>query len=104
MLKKKQNDNAGMRYMATIAQYRRAMVQNPALTLNAYCKMRHVYYRGLLEWMRKEGIDKPVHKTGGALKGSRSPASESYPRYDMGEVFIQIYPDEYLLRLHEGRK
>ena len=74
------------------------MEQNPALTLKAYCQMRHVHYRGLLGWMRKEGIKKPVHKT------SRGSATGSGLRYDMGEVFIQIYPDEYLQSLQEGRR
>lgn len=104
MLKKKQNDIAERRYRETLEQYHSAMEQNPTLMLKTYCQMRHVYHRGLLEWMRKEGIKKPFHKTSGALKGCRALTSGSELRYDMGEVFIQIYPDEYLLRLQKDRR
>lgn len=104
MLKKIENDIAERRYRDTLAQYRRAMEQNPALTLKAYCQMRHVYYRGLLGWSRKEGIKKPFHKISRGLKVGRVSASGSGLRYDMSEVFIQIYPDEYLQSLQEGRR
>jgi len=103
MLKKIQNDKAESRYWETLEHYRRAMEQNPALTLKAYCQMSYVYHRGLLRWMRKEGIKKPVHKTSGTLK-CRVLSSRTELRYDMGEVFIQIYPDEYLLRLQKDRR
>ena len=58
MLKKIQNDKAESRYRETQEHYRREMEQNPALTLKAYCQMSYVYHRGLLRWMRKEGIKK----------------------------------------------
>jgi len=51
----------------------------------------------------KKGIKKPVHKTSGTLK-CRVLSSRTELRYDMGEVFIQIYPDEYLLRLQKDRR
>ena len=104
MLSKTENDMAERRYRETLDRYRNALGQNPSLTLKAYCQMRHVYYRGLLGWMRKEDIKKPVHKTSRGLKEGRGSASGSGLRYDMGEVFIQIYPDEYLQSLQEGRR
>lgn len=104
MLSKTENDMAERRYRDTLEQYRRAQGQNPSLTLKSYCQMRHVHYRGLLGWMRKEDIKKPVHKTSRGLKECRGSASGSGLRYDKGEVFIQIYPDEYLQSLQEGRR
>lgn len=85
-----QNDRAERRCRDTLAQYRRSLEQNLALTLKAYCQMRYVYYSGLLGWMRKESIKKPVHKTSRGLKGGRVSASGPGLRYDMGEG---IHPD-----------
>ena len=82
MLRKIQNCRAERRYRDTLAQYRIALEQNPALTLKSYCQMRHVYYRWLLGWMRKEGIKKPVHKASRGLKRGRVSASGSGLRYD----------------------
>ena len=47
---------ASTRYRKTVDGYKSRLKDNPDLKLSEYCKEVHTYYRGVIEWMRRNGI------------------------------------------------
>lgn len=95
MLKQRENDIAERRYRKTLEGYLAAQLCFPEMTLRSYCSMNRIYHRGLVKWMRKEGISHP-----GKKKWRHNSGNVAFPpsisEYDNGEVFVQIYPDSIL--------
>lgn len=46
-------------YQKTLAGYKASLSKGESVSLSRYCKIKHVNYRGLGYWMKKESINTP---------------------------------------------
>ena len=53
---------AGERYRRTWEKYLIALRSSPALTLSSYCKEKHVHYKGVRQWLKRQGLSVRSYK------------------------------------------
>ena len=56
-------------YKKTLAGYKASLSKADSVSLSRYCKIKHVNYRGLGYWMKKESINTPKIRLGKVVLG-----------------------------------
>ena len=78
---------ASTRYRKTVDGYKSRLKDNPDLKLSEYCKEIHTNYRGVIDWMRRNGIrplDLKREASGATVCGMANTGS--------GDAFIRFVP------------
>lgn len=82
---------AGERYRRTWERYLIALRSAPELTLSSYCREKHIHYKGVRQWLKRQGLSVRSYKKYYRTRPKeRTMVSEpvSQPK------FIQIIPRE----------
>ena len=53
---------AGERYRQTWERYLIALRSTPWLTLSSYCREKHVHYKGVRQWLKRQGLSVRSYK------------------------------------------
>ena len=76
-------------YLRTWQRYSQLLNDAPTHTLRSFCKSASVNYRGMLKWIRRQGLSVKVQK-----KGRRKRKEEEVLPLDKVYPFVQLVPSQ----------